>query len=184
MHGFGPPPVFARVSAWPRVDRCGFGSTATDSRPLRLAFASAPRLPLNLASDRDSPVHSSIGTPSRSYGAPTACRHTVSGSFHSPPGVLFHFSLTVLFAIGRPAVFSLGGWSPLLPTGFLVSRGTPGTRPLAFPFAYQGFAVCAPPFHAVRLGMMRFVRARYPGAPKGSGLGCVLFARRYSGYLG
>ena len=32
---------------------------------LRLAFASAPRFPLNLARQDNSPVHSSIGTPSR-----------------------------------------------------------------------------------------------------------------------
>ena len=36
----------------------------------------------------------------------------------------FHLSLTVLCAIGHWIVFSLGGWSLLLPTGFLVSCGT------------------------------------------------------------
>ena len=44
--------------------------------------------------------------------------------FHSPPGVLFTFPSRYYFAIGHLVVFSLGGWSPLLPTGFLVSRGT------------------------------------------------------------
>ena len=34
----------------------------------------------------------------------------------------------VLFAIGHQVVFSLGGWSPLLPAGFLVSCGTLDTR--------------------------------------------------------
>ena len=33
----------------------------------------------------------------------------------------FHLSFTVLFAIGHQGVFRLGGWSPLLPTGFHVS---------------------------------------------------------------
>ena len=33
-------------------------------------------------------------------------------------------SLTVLCAIGHQYVFRLGGWSPRLPTGFLVSCGT------------------------------------------------------------
>ena len=49
----------------------GFGSTARDYNPLRgralfrLAFAPAPRLPsLNLATERNSSAHSSIGTPS------------------------------------------------------------------------------------------------------------------------
>ena len=41
--------------------------------------------------------------------------------FHSPPGVLFTFP-SRYYALS--VVFSLGGWSPLLPTGFLVSCGT------------------------------------------------------------
>ena len=44
--------------------------------------------------------------------------------FHSPPGVLFTFPSRYYSAIGHQVVFSLGGWSPLLPTGFLVSCGT------------------------------------------------------------
>ncbi len=38
--------------------------------------------------------------------------------FHSPLRGSFHLSLTVLCAIGRQGVFSLGGWSPQIPTGF------------------------------------------------------------------
>ena len=91
---------------------------------LRLAFASAPRLPLNLAAQTNSPVHSSIGTPSPIYRAPTACRHTVSGSLSLRSPGSFHLSLTVLFPIGRFVVFCLGWWSTRFPTGFLVSRGT------------------------------------------------------------
>ena len=44
--------------------------------------------------------------------------------FHSPPGVLFTFPSRYWFTIGRQGVFSLRGWSPQIPTGFLVSRGT------------------------------------------------------------
>src|SRR6267378_279447 len=44
--------------------------------------------------------------------------------FHSPPGVLFAFPSRYWFTIGRLRVFSLGGWSPHLQTGFLVSRPT------------------------------------------------------------
>ena len=43
---------------------------------------------------------------------------------HSSVRGSFHLSLTVLCAIGHWIVFSLGGWSPLLPTRFHVSRGT------------------------------------------------------------
>ena len=44
--------------------------------------------------------------------------------FHSPPGVLFAFPSRYWFAIGRSRVFSLGGWSPRLQTGYHVSRLT------------------------------------------------------------
>ena len=46
--------------------------------------------------------------------------------FHSPPGVLFAFPSRYLFTIGRLRVFSLGGWSPHIQTGFHVSRPTQG----------------------------------------------------------
>ena len=48
----------------------------------------------------------------------------VSGTLSLPSRGAFHLSLTVLYAIGHQGVFSLGGWAPLLPTGFLVSCGT------------------------------------------------------------
>src|SRR3546814_2540108 len=44
--------------------------------------------------------------------------------FHSPSGVLFAFPSRYWFTIGRSRVFSLGGWSPHLQTGFHVSRPT------------------------------------------------------------
>ena len=46
------------------------------------------------------------------------------GLFHSSVRGSFHLSLTVLFAIGLSVVFSLSGWSPIIQTGFLVSRPT------------------------------------------------------------
>ncbi len=104
----------------------GFGSAPANSCALfRLAFASAPvLLNLNLAGSRNSPVRSTKSTRSRFNRAPSACKHRVSGSLSLPSRGPFHLSLTVLCAIGHQVVFSLGGWSPLLPTGFLVSRGT------------------------------------------------------------
>ena len=44
--------------------------------------------------------------------------------FHSPPGVLFTFPSQYFCTIGHQGIFRLGGWSPLLPSGFLVSRRT------------------------------------------------------------
>ena len=49
--------------------------------------------------------------------APTACKPTVSGTFHSPHRGSFHLSLTVLLLYRLSRVFSLGGWTPLLHTG-------------------------------------------------------------------
>ena len=53
-----------------------------------------------------------------------ACKHKVSGSLSLPSRGAFHLSFTVLFSIGHQVVFRLGGWSPLIPTGFHVSGGT------------------------------------------------------------
>ena len=69
--------------------------------------------------------------------APTACKHRVSGSLSLPSRGAFHLSLTVLYAIGHQVVFSLGGWSPRLPTGFLVSCGTPDPS-LSFSLSLTG----------------------------------------------
>src|SRR5215212_5676147 len=78
----------------------GFGSTPSHHHALfRLAFA---------------PAHSSIGTPSRSR-ALTACRRTVSGSFHPPSGVLFTFPSRYSSTIGRHEYSALEGGPPSFP---------------------------------------------------------------------
>ena len=51
--------------------------------------------------------------------------------FHSPPGVLFTFPSRYCSSIGHQVVFRLGGWSPLVPTGFHVSGGTLDTATVA-----------------------------------------------------
>ena len=106
----------------------------------RLGFPAAPGLlSLNLAAYGNSQAHSTKGTPSP-LRALTACRSTVSGSLSLPSRGPFHLSLTVLCAIGSCRVFSLGGWSPLLPAGFLVSRRTQVVRPCSHRrFAYGAF---------------------------------------------
>ena len=104
----------------------GFGSTSCNSVALlRLGLPSAPYLSvLNLAAQRNSPVRSTKSTRSHLVRALSACKHRVSGSLSLPSRGSFHLSLTVLCAIGHQNVFRLGGWSPRLPTGFLVSCGT------------------------------------------------------------
>ena len=129
---FGPPPGYYPGFTLAMGSSPGFGSNPSDfpdksgGALFGLAFAMAPQASLlNRATEIYSPAHSSIGTPSSFRGrTPTVCRHAVSGTFNSPPGVLFHLSLTVLLHYRSLGVFSLGKWSSQLPTGFLVSRGT------------------------------------------------------------
>ena len=85
--------------------------------------------------------------------------------FHSPPGVLFTFPSRYYFAIGHQVVFSLGGWSPLIPTGFLVSCGTPDTRPLKHISPTGLLPSPAELSCSIRLCALRFVRVLYPGTP-------------------
>ena len=61
---FGPPVDFTPPSSWPWIDRRVSGLRTHTHAQLRLAFAMAPSLRLNLACERNSPAHSSIGTSS------------------------------------------------------------------------------------------------------------------------
>ena len=61
---FGPPADFTLPSSWPWIDRRVSGLRTHTHAQLRLAFATAPSLRLNLACERNSPAHSSIGTSS------------------------------------------------------------------------------------------------------------------------
>ena len=178
---FGPPRCFTSASTWPWVDHPVSGLLPHTPALFRLAFASAPAHRLNLAWDSNSLVHSTKGTPPRPLrAATTACRHTVSGSLSLPSRGSFHLSLTVLIAIGRQGVFSLSRWSWMIPTGFLVSRGTRDPRPLFLHFAYRGLTSYAGPFHGLRLCFLSFLRVPQPRTLK-YGLGSPLFARRYWG---
>ena len=95
---------------------------------LTLAFTSAPVIhDLNLAAYHNSPDHSTIGTISPLDGLYVLVSTGFQVLFHSPPGVLFTFPSQYYYSIGHWVVFRLGGWSPHLPTEFLVFRGTPDT---------------------------------------------------------
>ena len=66
-----------------------------------LAFATATPLGLTSPRTTNSQAHSSKGTPSPRK-APTACRHTVSGTISLPSRGTFHLSLTVLVRYRSP----------------------------------------------------------------------------------
>ena len=130
-----------------------------------LGFPTAPDVSaLNLATRCNSPAHSSIGTPSphlkmTSSVAPAACGHTVSGLFHSPPGVLFTFPSRYL-RYRSPMVFSLDRGRP----GFSQNSACSGllgmrTQAAAW-FSPTGLSPSMAGFsNTIRL-TMRFVTAR------------------------
>ena len=106
----------------------GFGSIIYDLyRPIqtRFLFGSIPYSELNLAIYNNSLDRSTKSTISRLKSLYLLVNIGFQVLFHSPPGVLFTFPSQYYFSIGHRVIFRLGGWSPLLPTGFLVSRGTP-----------------------------------------------------------
>ena len=104
----------------------GFGSTPSNLiAHLRLAFATAPHLKcltLLLNVTRWPVLQKVRGHTSNVLPQLVSAGFQVL--FHSPPGVLFTFPSRYCFTIGHQVVFRLGGWSPRLPTGFLVSGGT------------------------------------------------------------
>ena len=80
--------------------------------------------------------------------------------FHSPPGVLFTFPSRYLFTIGYWVVFSLRRWSPWIPTGFHVSRGTWVLHAESRDrFAYGVITLCDSAFQQIQL-QPRFVTFR------------------------
>ena len=128
-------------------------SPCGDHALFRLAFATAPGVnPLTSPHGSNSPAHSSKGTqsdiPVNGHSPLTACKHTVSGTFNSPSGVLFTFPSRYLFTIGHQGVFRLGGWSPHVQTGFHVSRPTQGSTGL---YAYGAITRYGRTFQTVLL---------------------------------
>ena len=117
-----------------------------------------------------------FGPPPRFTGASAWTRidRLASGLPHATQALFrrgpFHLSLTVLCAIGSRRVLSLGGWSPQLPPGFLVSRRTQARRQaLRASFAYGAFTLSGRPSQAVPLASLPGRSPRHrPTTPRGS----------------
>src|SRR5580658_10634857 len=72
--------------------------------------------------------------------APTACRHTVSGTISRPlTGVLFTFPSRYLSTIGHQGVFRLRGWSPQIHTELHGLRATWDTARESTGFHVRGY---------------------------------------------
>ena len=129
IRGFGPPPDFTLASTCPWVGHPVSGLLHATLRPLqtRFPFGSVPPV-LNLAAYNNSPDRSTKSTLSSLNALQLLVNTGFQVLFHSPPGVLFTFPSRYCSTIGHRSVFSLGRWSSLLPTRFLVSHGTPDPR--------------------------------------------------------
>ena len=90
--------------------------------------------------------------------------------FHSPPGVLFTFPSQYCSTIGHQVVFRLGGWSPRLPIGFLVSDGTLDPAKLSFRFTYKTLTFSGRLSHTVRLQNFKYYERPYPDIISNVGL--------------
>ena len=100
--------------------------------------------------------------------------------FHSPPGVLFNFPSRYYFTIGHQGVFSLGGWSPLLPTRFLVSCRTLESTYVFADFAYWTFTVSGMLSQNISaIGLESILVVLNPKGITTFGLGFSAFARHY-----
>ena len=169
MIGLSPLPTGHPLRFQPKWVRPSTGSYSRFSLPMGRSpgFASAPRYcapcsdslslrlasKLNLAARCNSLAHSTKGTPSHPEGA---LRLLVGARFqvlfHSPLGVLFTFPSRYSSTIGHRRVLSLGGWSPLIPTGFHVSGGTWDARLRdATGFAYGAVTLYRPASQPVPL---------------------------------
>jgi hypothetical protein len=127
-------------SSWPWVDHLVSGlrpateSPYSDSLSLRLPYS------VKLATERKSLTHYTKGTQSPLARLPLFVCMRFQDLFHSPPGVLFAFPSRYWFTIGRSRVFSLGGWSPHVQTGFHVPRPTCRKLSLATLFSRTGLS--------------------------------------------
>ncbi len=131
----------------------GFGSTATNLRPLQTRFrcGSGSYTLTSLATVTRRTVLQKVRRhPFRYLSNGIGLRPLVGiwfqVLFHSPPGVLFTFPSRYWFTIGRRVVFSLGRWSSRIPTGFHVPRGTQVLPSPFEPFAYRTLTFCGGPF--------------------------------------
>ena len=125
---FGPPLPFTATSTCSWIGHPVSGLLHATVRAVH------PRFPcgsvtesLNLAAYNNSPDRSTKSTTSHLNVLCVLVNIRFQVLFHSPPGVLFTVPSQYLFSIGHQVVFRLGGWSPLLPIGFLVSDRTPDT---------------------------------------------------------
>ena len=149
------------------------------SRPIQTRFRAATASRLNLAWERNSPVHSTKARHHPRSGS-DSCKHTVSGSISLPFRCFSPFPHgTVSLSVAR--VFSLSRWSCWIHTGF--------TCPALLGIRLGGNILSATGLLPLIAGLSRPLRlicsfvtpceTSTTPESKLSGLGCSAFARRY-----
>jgi hypothetical protein len=140
-------------------------------RPVRTRFRYGFPTRVNLATHRKLAGsffkrHAVTTTRASTYrDAPTACRHTVSGTISLRSRGTFHHSLTVLSAIGHQGIFRLNGWSRQIHTGFLGPCATWVISKRAADVSATGVLPSTPDLsHVLRL-RQRFLTLRPAGRP-------------------
>ena len=96
--------------------------------------------------------------------------------------MLFTFPSQYWSSIGLPCVFSLAGWSPLIPTGFLVSRRTQDAASSHQTCLYGIITLSDVHFHTLPVRSMFRIAVLQPRKRRNvPGLGSFPFAHHYSG---
>ena len=177
--GFGPPRNFTSASSWTWIGHPVSGLPLLTSRPFKTWFPfGSVALPLNLASNGNSPDRSTKSTRSHLNVLPQLVNTGFQVLFHSPHGVLFtvpsqYYALSVtkeyLALEGGPSDFPQGStclmvlWIP----------------PAACHFHVQGFHFLWPAFPGSSInGSAHILRSLTPACTH-AGLGSSGFARRY-----
>ena len=187
---FEPRRTVTSASLCPWIAHMVSGRIIATHAPFRLGFPLAPQLYRWLTCHNDALAGSFYKRHAISPCSPqgqwplTAREYVVSGSLSSPSRGAFHLSLTVLVLYRSLQIFSLGGWSPLLPTRLLVSRGTQDPSSLT-PAAPTGLSP-SPVVHSntfeSQQSVLPLVLQPHLLLRK-DGLGSSRFARHYCGNL-
>ena len=178
---FGPPLPFTAAST------CSWIGHPVSGLLQLTRWAVHPRFPcgsillvLNLARYNNSPDRSTKSTTSHFNVLCVLVNIRFQVLFHSPPGVLFTFPSQYFSSIGHQVVFRLGGWSPRLLTGFLVSADTLDTASLLSRFAYETFTPFGHLFQKCSATLFLALSRSLPRSHFCYGLASSAFARHYS----
>ena len=176
---FGPPRNFTSASSWTWIGHPVSGLPLLTSRPFKTWFPfGSVALPLNLASNGNSPDRSTKSTRSHLNVLPQFVNTGFQVLFHSPPGVLFTFPSQYYALSVTKEYLALEGGPSDFPQGStcLMVLWIP---PAACHFHVQGFHFLWPAFPGSSInGSAHILRSLTPACTH-AGLGSSGFARRY-----